>query len=75
MQNTKFRFCNEISQRTAATVHSLKAGCIAFQAGYNEQVFAPKPWKNLAQIRLVVFEKNAKKRTFNSEKWSHWAEG
>jgi len=29
----------------------------------NIQVFSPKPWKNLAQIRLVVFEKNAKKHT------------
>jgi len=29
----------------------------------------------LAQIRLVVFEKNAKNAHFNSEKWRHQAEG
>jgi len=43
-------------------------------ADYNEQVFSLKLWKNLAEIRLVVFEKN-KKRTFISEKWRHRAEG
>jgi len=31
--------------------------------GCNEQVFSPKYWKKLAQISLVVFKKNAKKRT------------
>jgi len=29
----------------------------------------------LAQIRLVVLEKNAKNAHFNSEKWHHRAEG
>jgi len=33
---------------------------LLFNAGYNEQVFSPKSWKKLAQIRLVIFEKNAK---------------
>jgi len=37
-----------------------KAGWIALNAGYNEQVFLLPEKKNLAQIRLVVFEKNAK---------------
>jgi len=31
--------------------------------------------KNLVPTHLVVFEKNAKKRTFKSEKWRHRAEG
>jgi len=34
--------------------------------------FLLNPEKNLAQIRLIVFEKNAH---FNSEKWRHRAEG
>jgi len=33
---------------------------LLFNAGCNEQVFSPKPRKKLAQIRLVVFEKNIK---------------
>jgi len=33
---------------------------VLFSAGCNKQMFSPKPWKKLAQIRLVVFEKNAK---------------
>jgi len=33
---------------------------LLFNAGCNEQVFSPKPTKNLEQIRLVVFKKNAK---------------
>jgi len=48
----------------------LKAGCtgaVLFNAGCNKQVFSPKPWKKMAQIRLVVFEKNAKNVHFNSE--------
>jgi len=43
---------------------------LLFNAGCNEQVFSPKPEKKLAQIRFVVFEKNAKP-TFNSKKWRH----
>jgi len=35
--------------------HVLLSG---LKAGYIEQEFSHKPWKNLAQIRLVVFEKN-----------------
>jgi len=31
-----------------------------FNAGCNKQVFSPSPQKVLTQIRLVVFEKNAK---------------
>jgi len=45
-----------------------------FNAGCNKQVFSPKPEKNLAQILLVVFEKNAKNAHLNSEK-CHRAEG
>jgi len=49
---------------------------VLFNAGCNEQVFFPKPRKkNLARIRLVVFEKNAKNLHFNSEKLRHWVEG
>jgi len=44
----------------------LKAGALLFNAGYNEQVLLLNPEKNLAQIRFVVFEQNAKKHT-NSE--------
>jgi len=39
-----------------------------FNAGFSEQVLCPKPYKNLAQIRLIVFEKNAKMTHFNSDK-------
>jgi len=49
----------------------LMVGCSAFQcinAGCNEQEFFLNPKKNLAEIRLVVFEKNAKNAHFNSEK-------
>jgi len=36
-----------------------------FNAGCNEneQVFSRKSWKKLAQIRLVIFKKNAKTHT------------
>jgi len=36
-----------------------RPGAVFFYAGCN-QMLSPKPWKNLAQIHLVVFEKNAK---------------
>jgi len=39
----------------------LRPGAVLFNACCNEQGFS-KPWKNLAQIRLVVFEKNAKQK-------------
>jgi len=47
-------------------VYILKAGCSAFQfnAGYNKQVFSPKSWKILVQIRLIVFEKTQKHTLF-----------
>jgi len=47
---------------------SVRPSALLFNAGCNEQVFLLNPEKNLAQIRLVVFEKNSKKRTFNFEK-------
>jgi len=34
---------------------------LLFNASCNKQVFS-KPWKNLTQIRLIVFKRNAKKR-------------
>jgi len=37
--------------------------------------FLLNPEKKLAQIRLVVFEKKAKKAHFISKKWRHRAEG
>jgi len=37
--------------------------------------FLLNPGKKLAQIHLVVFEKNAKTAHFNFEKWRHRAEG
>jgi len=37
--------------------------------------FLLNPEKNLAQIRLVVFEKNAKNAYYNFNKWRHRAEG
>jgi len=46
----------------------LKAGCIAFSMQVVVSSFFLNPGKNLAQIRLIVFEKKRKKRTFNSEK-------
>jgi len=36
---------------------------LLFNAGCKKQVFSPKPRKKWAQIRLVVFEKKAKKHT------------
>jgi len=36
---------------------------VRFNAGCNEQGFSPKSWKKFSQIRLIVFEKNAKNRT------------
>jgi len=44
-----------------------RPGALFFNAGYYVQVFLLNPEKKLAQIRLVVLEKNAKKN-FNSEK-------
>jgi len=39
---------------------------LGFRVNFN----APIPWeKNLAQIRLVVFEKKQKLHIFNSKKW------
>jgi len=46
-----------------------KAGCIAFQYRIlMNKCFLLNPEKNLAQIRLVVFEKNVKNTQFNYEK-------
>jgi len=42
---------------------------VLFIAGCNEQVSYLE--KNLVQIRLDVFEKNAKNAHSNSEKWRH----
>jgi len=54
---------------TKLTRDTLKAGCIAFQCRFViNKCFLLNPEKKLAQIHLVVFEKNAKKRNFNSEK-------
>jgi len=40
--------------------YNLKAGCIAFQCRFKmNKCFLVNPEKNLAQIRLVVYEKNA----------------
>jgi len=33
---------------------------VFFKANCNEQVFSPKPEKNLTQIRTVIFEKKLK---------------
>jgi len=44
-----------------------RPGAVLFNAGCNEQVFFPEPRKKIAQIRLVVFEKNAKTAHFNSK--------
>jgi len=41
--------------------------CFSTQDVMNK-CFLLNPEKNLAQIRLAVFEKNVKKHTFNSEK-------
>jgi len=41
---------------------------VFFNAGCNEQVFCPKSCKKLMQIRLIVFETNAKTTHFISEK-------
>jgi len=40
----------------------------------NKKSFLLNPKKKLAQIRLVVFKKNAKNAHFNSEKSRHRAE-
>jgi len=48
---------------------------VLFNAGYNKlKCFFLNPEKK-AQIRLVVFKKNAKNAHFNSEKWRHRAKG
>jgi len=47
--------------------------CFSMQVVINK-CFLLNPEKKLAQIRLIVFEKNAKTH-FNSEKWRHRAEG
>jgi len=44
-----------------------RAQCFSMQVVMNK-CFLLNPEKNLAQIHLVVFEKNAKKAHFNSEK-------
>jgi len=44
------------------------SGTVLFNADYNEQVFSLNPEKKLAEIRLVVFEKNTKNAHFNSKK-------
>jgi len=41
----------------------------------NKTVFSPKLRKNLAQIRLVVLEKNAKNAPLIPKKLRHRAEG
>jgi len=41
---------------------------VLFNAGCNEQVFSLSHEKILAQIRLIVSEKNAKNAHFNPEK-------
>jgi len=48
---------------------------VLFNVGCNDQVFSPQLCKKkFAQIRLVVFEKNAKNAHFYSEKLRHRAE-
>jgi len=42
-----------------------------FNAGCNEQVFSPKPWKKIGTDMSCRFRE---KRTFNSEKWRNQAE-
>jgi len=42
--------------------------CFSMQVVMNK-CFHLNPEKNLAQIRLAVFEKNTKNAHFNSEKW------
>jgi len=48
---------------------------VLFNAGCNKQdsVFPSTLKKNLAQIRLVIFEKNAKNTQFTSKKLRHQA--
>jgi len=45
---------------------------VLFNAGCNKQMFSPnsEKTKKMAQIGLVVFEKNAKNTHFNSEKYA-----
>jgi len=45
---------------------------LLFNAGCNEQVFSPKPWKKIGANSSCHFRE---KRTFNSEKWCHQTEG
>jgi len=40
-------------------VYIKRPSALLFNAGCNEQVFSPEPRKNLAQIRHVVYKKNA----------------
>jgi len=35
------------------TIDLKKPSAVFFNAGRNEQVFSPKPWINLAQIRFL----------------------
>jgi len=45
---------------------------LLFNAGYNEQVLSPKPWNKIWCKSVLSF---SRKRTFNSGKWRHRAEG
>jgi len=45
---------------------------LLFDEGCNEQVIFPKPWKKFGANLSCRFRE---KRTFNSEKWRHRAEG
>jgi len=45
---------------------------VVFKAGCNEQVLSPKPWEKFGADPPCRFRE---KRTFNSEKWHHRAEG
>jgi len=77
MNYSKFSLmtCKLVTTRSSIDdiAQGYRPSALLLNAGCNEQVFSPKPWKkkNLAQIRLVVRDK----RTFNSEKWCHRAEG
>jgi len=63
------KYCNHSATKTylQPTVKG-RVPCFSMQVVMNKLMFSPNPVKTLAQILLVVFEKNAKNAHFNSEK-------
>jgi len=55
-------------------VISYRPVAVLFNAGCNEQMISPKPWKKTGADLFCRFWESCKSAYFNSKKWHHRAE-